>query len=303
MAGGATDPAADGTQQQEAVEEEDLPIDELLCELDFDSPEWSEKLTELGSSVGLLGAEKKIISYNALKGILEGAERGGGEATEQFQELLNTMIKDETQKYTKCALQFIKLLGYGLRYGGANIILDGQPNKQSLSQIKSNFHHLSNAMQKPIENIYQQLKISVPKSESVGFHQSGIVDNKFITFSLPEIVLENQQSSLVNKNILDPGDFERFVNFLVPNSSKYLCKEIYFDKLKKLDVQSIGLFGSRREVLTMLLKYNAISQPLYDVLKNDIEHRYLQPGIHAILPCRLQKGSNFNKWDGIIYCQ
>ena len=35
-------------------------------------------------------------------------------------------------------------------------------------------------------------------------------------------MLQHADSEQVNKNILDPGDFERFINFIVPNSSKYL---------------------------------------------------------------------------------
>eukprot|EP01084_Bolivina_argentea_P166085 288437_1 len=69
---------------------EELTMDELLYELDFHSTDWSERLTELGNSVRILGEYEKIASHNALKDILQCAERGGAEAC---QKLLNIVLK------------------------------------------------------------------------------------------------------------------------------------------------------------------------------------------------------------------
>eukprot|EP01084_Bolivina_argentea_P086357 156088_1 len=99
----------------EDVEEEEIPIQDLLLKLDFKSSELSNKLTELGSGVGLLSTrthEKRC--YDALKGLLEAAEHT--DATIQLQNSLNSILQQETQKHLKYSLQFITLLGYEIRY-------------------------------------------------------------------------------------------------------------------------------------------------------------------------------------------
>ena len=78
-------------------------------------------------------------------------------------------------------------------------------------------------------------------------------------------------------------------------------KEIYFDKLKSLKLSSIGLFGSRQEVLSMLKKYDSISTSLYNKLIRDEENITLAPGIHAILPIDIHKNNKNKKWNKIIY--
>ena len=100
--------------------------------------------------------------------------------------------------------------------------------------------------------------------------------------------------------VLNPDNLERFINFLQPGTSKELCKDIYFDKLKILNISSIGLFGSREEVLTMLKNFNSISDALYNQLI-DPECFDISPGIHSILPIGIQKDDNIRKWDGTIY--
>ncbi len=143
----------------------------------------------------------------------------------------------------------------------------------NFDSVTTNFYHLSNAMQKPRPNIYSQLKIEIPENDEIARHESGMHCNEFIIFELNEILLENQQSSLVDKCVLDPVRLQRFMNFLVPGASKYECKEIYFEKLKKLNIFSIGLYGTRQEILHLLLhKFKAISARLYDVLVNDDEN-------------------------------
>eukprot|EP01084_Bolivina_argentea_P258460 435733_1 len=215
---------------------EKLNVDQLLNQIDLESSNIVNKLTQLGNIVGSLGNDRKQRIYSLLKGILKGAENGGSKATAQFEKLLREMNKNESQDYVKCAVVLMSLLGYNVNAMDHSFAVSGEPNQMVLTQIKSNFHHLSNAMQKPVVNVYQQLEIQVPSKGTTKFHKSGILDDQFITFRLPQIVLENQNSTLVNKNVLDPSDFERFVNFLVPNSSKDLCKQIYFDKLEQLEV-------------------------------------------------------------------
>ena len=76
-------------------------------------------------------------------------------------------------------------------------------------------------------------------------------------------------------------------------------KEIHFEKLKKLKIKSIGVFGSRREVIGTLFLLSAISGAMYDALKSDDDNRYILPGIHAILPVNLHQDGY--RWDEVIY--
>lgn len=75
------------------------------------------------------------------------------------------------------------------------MVLSGEAKK--LKEIKLNFHHFTNAMHNPEENIYQQLDVDIPDEAVVKSHASGIYDDRFITFQLPKMVMEAQQSSLV----------------------------------------------------------------------------------------------------------
>ena len=171
---------------------------------------------------------------------------------------------------------------------------------ERLKEVSSKFYHLVNALQNPTTDIYQDLKVDIPSTSKIIKHKTGIYDDQYIIFELPQILMENQQSSLVNKTVLNPDNLERFINFLKPGSSKKLCKDIYFEKLKALNIASIGLFGSRQEVLTMLKNFNSISDALYNCLI-DKENEDLLPGIHAILPIGLQNMERKTKWDGTVY--
>ena len=65
-----------------------------------------------------------------------------------------------------------------------------------------------------------------------------------------------------------------------------ICSEqIYFHRLHGIHPKPIGIFGSRQEVVEMLLRFNAISELLADCLLNDNDNNYLQPGIHGMLTC------------------
>ena len=86
-------------------------------------------------------------------------------------------------------------MGYFLSVTDDGLKLSGDPVNHGA--IKSNFRHFTNAMQSPTQNIYRQLNIDIPDEQKVKRHTSGVYDAKFITFQLPQIVLENQQSSLV----------------------------------------------------------------------------------------------------------
>eukprot|EP01083_Nonionella_stella_P119979 359057_1 len=191
-------------------------------------------------------------------------------AASKLEEILNPISQDKSAKFIDCVQSFLRIIGFQADYlENKGFEIKGAADLDSLNEVGPNFYKLSNAMQKPKMNVYQQLNIHIPNDGSVVKHKSGLYDNEFITFLLPQIVMENQQSSLVNKVTLDPEHLERFINFLVPNSSKYLCREIYFEKLIPLKVSAIGLFGSRKEVLCMLMKYKSISKALYDKLIDD----------------------------------
>ena len=145
---------------------------------------------------------------------------------------------------------FIELMGYSISQEDASILIEGKPNIVTLRAMKSNFHHLSNAIQIPGEDVYQYLGINIPERvvEAAKQHQSGIYDDRFITFQLIQIVMENQQRALVcfcsysvrflcfiptcfskvNKTIMNPSHLERFLNFLAPGTSKDLWYETLF---------------------------------------------------------------------------
>ena len=76
-------------------------------------------------------------------------------------------------------------------------------------------------------------------------------------------------------------------------------KEIHFEKLQKLKIKRVGVFGSRQEVLDTLFGFSAISTAIVDALKSDDEDDYLLPGIHAILPVNLHQDGY--RWDEVIY--
>ena len=66
-----------------------------------------------------------------------------------------------------------------------------------------------------------------------------------------------------------------------------------------MSIRSIGLFGSRDEVLTMLENFHSISKQLLNKLM-DADNECLTPGIHAILPINLKRKSGA-AWDTTIY--
>ena len=103
-------------------------------------------------------------------------------------------FSNEARQYI---LRFVSLMGYSVSGTEDGFSLKGNPNEKTLTMMKSNFYHFTNAIQNPEENIYQQLEIDIPQQASVVQHKSGIYDDQFITFQLPQIVMENQQSSLV----------------------------------------------------------------------------------------------------------
>eukprot|EP01083_Nonionella_stella_P225640 801980_1 len=223
-------------------------------------------------------------------------------ASNTLQRILKPISEDKSAQFIECIMCFLRIIGFQANHvQNQGFKIKGTANRKVLNEMVRNFYYLSNAMQKPKMNVYQQLNIRIPNDGSVVKHKSGLYDNEFITFLLPQIVMENQQSSLVNKVTLDPAHLERFINFLVPNSSKYLCREIYFEKLKPLKVSAIGLFGSRKEVLCMLMKYKSISKALYDKLIDDETNDVLSPGIHGILPVHLQQENKMHDWDRVIY--
>ena len=79
-----------------------------------------------------------------------------------------------------------------------------------------------------------------------------------------------------------------------------ISDEIYFEKLKDLNIKSIGVFGTRAEVLDTLCALSGISKSMFNALKSDDSNNgWIRPGIHAVLPINLQQPS-FD-WDGMIF--
>jgi len=237
-------------------------------------------LATLGNGIGLLLHHERDSCGDLVRRYMDWIEEDRG----LVQDSLRDIMGDDrfSGKAKELIVQFMELMGYSLRHSpdGGGMVLSGEAKK--LKEIKLNFHHFTNAMHNPEENIYQQLDVDIPDEAVVKSHASGIYDDRFITFQLPKMVMEAQQSSLVNKTILDPGHLERFLNFLAPGSSKNHCNDIYFDKLKRLKVRTIGVFGSRQEVLDTLTEFAAISEAMYGALQSEHEETVsLQPGIHG----------------------
>eukprot|EP01083_Nonionella_stella_P146989 463037_1 len=272
----------------------------------------AETLIDLGTNINALG-QAKTECFNKIQQILDksrgdiddmyGKGHRDCKLALYFQDILRESGKAKSHRYVQCLIKFLSLLCFDIAISsdGISIVIKGTPHNARIDHIDVNFHHLRKAITKPRLSIYQQLDIDIPASQRVARHQSGINDDAFITFELPRIVSENQDQSMVKKIVLNPDHLERFINFLVPNASKYLCKEIYFEKLKGLKLSPIGLFGSKHEILNMLQQYEAISKTLFDALTNDDKYDYLQPGIHAILPVHLHTSDNMKKWDNILY--
>eukprot|EP01083_Nonionella_stella_P225646 801990_1 len=136
-------------------------------------------------------------------------------AASKLEEILNPISQDKSAKFIDCVQSFLRIIGFQADYlENKGFEIKGAADLDSLNEVGPNFYKLSNAMQKPKMNVYQQLNIRIPNDGSVVKHKSGLYDNEFITFLLPQIVMENQQSSLVNKVTLDPAHLERFINFL-----------------------------------------------------------------------------------------
>eukprot|EP01083_Nonionella_stella_P225647 801991_1 len=261
-----------------------------------------DELIDLGSIIGTFPDSQKKSCHGTLVNILDEIKQDEPQTSITLEKILDPISKNESAKFIDCIICFLRIIGFQANHvQNQGFKIKGTANRKVLNEMVRNFYYLSNAMQKPKMNVYQQLNIRIPNDGSVVKHKSGLYDNEFITFLLPQIVMENQQSSLVNKVTLDPAHLERFINFLVPNSSKYLCREIYFEKLKPLKVSAIGLFGSRKEVLCMLMKYKSISKALYDKLIDDETNDVLSPGIHGILPVHLQQDNRMDAWDRVIY--
>eukprot|EP01084_Bolivina_argentea_P013006 24366_1 len=149
-------------------------VNNILNELKTDTTDIASKLKELGEIIGLFRDDKKQgISY-ALKCFLEGAQKDDVTFTTQTQKSLRAMVNDESQKYVKCALEFVKLLGYEIRNSSGGIILDSKPDKENIKEIKSNFYHLLNAMYNSENNMLRRIYEAV--SECFIFREKGIED-------------------------------------------------------------------------------------------------------------------------------
>ena len=55
---------------------------------------------------------------------------------------------------------------------------------------------------------------------------------------------------------------EQFVNFLSPNARQNATNINFKDDLSNINVKSVGLFGTKRQICDMLLKLRAADQEL-----------------------------------------
>ena len=69
---------------------------------------------------------------------------------------------------------------------------------------------------------------------------------------------------VVSKSLLPPENVERFINFLCPNASRNAASTINFkDDLSNLNVKSIGLFGNKKQICQILVKFGFADKVLY----------------------------------------
>eukprot|EP01084_Bolivina_argentea_P246327 412274_1 len=131
-------------------------INNILNALDTDTTDLAGKFKELGDVIGSFQDDKKQAIYNTLKCFLT-----DGGVVNQFQDILRSMINNESEKYVKCVLQFVAFLGYGIRNSKAGIVLDSKPNKEMIQEIKSNFHHLLNSIYNSENNMVKKIYESI----------------------------------------------------------------------------------------------------------------------------------------------
>ena len=72
--------------------------------------------------------------------------------------------------------------------------------------------------------------------------------------------------NIVSKSLLPPQNIERFINFLSPNASQNNGATINFKDLSNVNIQSIGVFGTKQQICDMLLKLGGADNDLYVLL-------------------------------------
>lgn len=99
-------------------------------------------------------------------------------------------------------------------------------------------------------------------------HSTGFFDENHILFRFAELRLEDQNgfygllllcnvsknrvSVAVEKPVVSPENIDRFVNFLCGGASKEKATLIQFDRLNRIGITPIGIFGTRDEILDQL---------------------------------------------------
>eukprot|EP01084_Bolivina_argentea_P031673 58621_1 len=152
----------------------------------------AKKLIQLGNCVGYFTENKKALCHNLLNDILNEAKSNDDRST--IIQNIVTSVTTESEQFIRCILMFLRMIGYSASHCNEGFKVSGQPIQNALNEIICNFYQFTNLMQKPRQNIYQQLNIKIPNEANVIKHETGINDNKFIIFKLAEILLENQQS-------------------------------------------------------------------------------------------------------------
>ena len=101
------------------------------------------------------------------------------------------------------------------------------------------------------EEILDSLGIDLEEARKngIGFHNSGVFDENYVTFALHQTINEHRDQDVTCKTVLKTQNIQRFVNFLCPNTCSNNAANIDFETLKKYDIETIGLFGTKQEIL------------------------------------------------------
>eukprot|EP01084_Bolivina_argentea_P123199 218331_1 len=158
-----------------------------------------DELYDLGSFISSLGDQQKKEAHGKLDNIMGEIMKAEHNLCRFLSTSLNAATKTSI-KYAKCIQWFLRIIGYQIDYNeNNNYIVSGEPDKHLLNEIASKFCHVGVAIQNPKKNIYEQLNIKIPNTNTIETHDSGINDNQFIIFELYKIVTEEQESSVEKK--------------------------------------------------------------------------------------------------------
>ena len=87
----------------------------------------------------------------------------------------------------------------------------------------------------------------------------------FLFFWCLFFVCVGSKNHLGSRSLLPPENIERFINFLSPNASEKNASRINFKDLCDVNVKSIGLFGTKKQLCDMLEKLDLADENLYEM--------------------------------------